>query len=562
MYPDTWSDKNGSAAEALVYRRLRDETPDDWLAVHSVGLSSHRTKPWAELDFVVVGPFGVLCLEVKGGQVTAEGGSWSTNGNALKESPFQQAGGGAAALHGELITAVPPVRRTVVGHGVVFPDVRFKARGAGIDHDLIYDDDDLRRPMRDYLERLATHWHAFHGRGDEQLSRAERAAVVRFLAPSFDLIPTLRARMAEVDAELVELTRAQGRVLRGMRDQERALVRGGAGTGKTMLAADEAARFARSGQRVLLCCRSAALARHIARSVETDGVDVRSYRELLDELVDAADRRALIPDAEDRDVLDVFLPEQAMEAVSELERIGSYDALVVDEGQDLMVEGALDLLDVLLEGGLARGRWRVFLDHKQNVFEAVDRLQYDRVSGAATTQFQLFENCRNTPEINEMTALLAAVTPDETSARSGPDVVVRYVLDAKDEAGAVATVVDAWRRRGIEPRDVTVIATDDRVADRLERRWPPDAPKLVRGVDGHGESVRLATAADFKGLESQAAVVVGVKEISDRETLRALYVGCSRPRALLAVVLDERARGDFETRAVEFVRQQSEVDRE
>src|SRR3954451_10464228 len=107
MYPREWEDRNGSLAEALGYRRLRDQTPDDWFAVHSVGLTSHRAKPWAEIDFVVVGPFGVLCLEVKGGRITVQDGRWATNDSPLRESPFSQAGGGAAALHRELKDLFP-----------------------------------------------------------------------------------------------------------------------------------------------------------------------------------------------------------------------------------------------------------------------------------------------------------------------------------------------------------------------------------------------------------------------------------------------------------------------
>src|SRR5690606_15368426 len=127
---------------ALVYRKLRDETPADWIAVHSVGLASHDRKPWAEIDFVVVGPFGVICLEVKGGRVTASDGVWRTNGVELKESPFAQAGTGAAALYRDL-RDFPSIRRAIVAHGVVFPDVRFTARGAGIDASIVYDDHDL-----------------------------------------------------------------------------------------------------------------------------------------------------------------------------------------------------------------------------------------------------------------------------------------------------------------------------------------------------------------------------------------------------------------------------------
>ena len=198
----------------------------------------------------------------------------------------------------DLDGAVPALQRAVVGHGVVLPDVRFSASGPGIDPELVYDETDLRAPMRKYLERLAEHWLDFHGRTNERfrpLSRAERAAVLRLVAPSFDLVPSLRSRIAEVEAELVALTKGQARVLRGMRDQARALVRGGAGTGKTLLAVEEAARFASGGRRVLLCCRSAALAAHVDMSIEEELVDVRCYRSLLEELVDAADRAAHDP---------------------------------------------------------------------------------------------------------------------------------------------------------------------------------------------------------------------------------------------------------------------------
>src|SRR3712207_1206794 len=113
MFPERWDDRNHSHAEGLVYRKLRDETPDDWVAVHSVGLTSHERKPWAEIDFVVVGPFGVLCLEVKGGRITVADGRWTTNGSPLRESPFSQVGGAAAALHSDLRPLFPSLARAV-----------------------------------------------------------------------------------------------------------------------------------------------------------------------------------------------------------------------------------------------------------------------------------------------------------------------------------------------------------------------------------------------------------------------------------------------------------------
>ena len=189
MAPREWRDSNGSAAEGLIYRKLRAETPEDWFAVHSVGLASHRTKPIAEIDFAVIGPFGVLCLEVKGGVVRVEQGRWWTNDAELHESPFRQAGSAAAALHRDL-AEVRSLRRAVVGHAVLFPDVRFEQDGPGIDRAIVYDDRDLSTPIQAYLERVANRWLEFHGRTGDRfrpLSHSDRAALLSVVAPSFTL---------------------------------------------------------------------------------------------------------------------------------------------------------------------------------------------------------------------------------------------------------------------------------------------------------------------------------------------------------------------------------------
>src|SRR3954452_9720856 len=99
MYPATIADDHGSRAERRIFTKLRDATGPGWSALHSVGLANHTSKPWAEIDFVVVGEGGVFCLEVKGGEIEHRDGDWFTNGNRLKQSPFAQAGGGSAALY-------------------------------------------------------------------------------------------------------------------------------------------------------------------------------------------------------------------------------------------------------------------------------------------------------------------------------------------------------------------------------------------------------------------------------------------------------------------------------
>src|SRR3954470_3929620 len=142
MFPARIEGRAHSQSEERIFRKIQTETPDSWFAIHSLGLTCHARKPWAEIDFLLLSDHGVFCLEVKGGSVRREGTIWFTGDRELHESPFQQAGGASAALYQWLKPKLPSLRESVVGFGVVFPDVCFPQDGPDIDPELVYDDDD------------------------------------------------------------------------------------------------------------------------------------------------------------------------------------------------------------------------------------------------------------------------------------------------------------------------------------------------------------------------------------------------------------------------------------
>ncbi|WP_204265246.1 hypothetical protein, partial [Klebsiella pneumoniae] len=60
-----------------------------------------------------------------------------------------------------------------------------------------------------------------------------------------------------------------------------------------------------------------------------------------------------------------------------------FDAVVVDEAQDILTAEHLDALDLTVDGGLESGRWHLFLDPQQNIYgklsEQAER-RLDRIS--------------------------------------------------------------------------------------------------------------------------------------------------------------------------------------
>ena len=72
IHRDTKSD-----AEREVFNLLKNlEMGPGWTALHSLNVSKHQYKQWCELDFVIVGPEGIIVLEVKGGRVECKDGIW------------------------------------------------------------------------------------------------------------------------------------------------------------------------------------------------------------------------------------------------------------------------------------------------------------------------------------------------------------------------------------------------------------------------------------------------------------------------------------------------------
>ena len=133
MIPSSVHDDCKSNAERRLFSRLKNELPDSYTVFHSLGIAKHNKKLVAEIDFVIVGNKGILCLEVKGGRISQKSGVWSYTDRYGKvhkkgESPFNQA---RTAMFGLIASIkskfkVPsPQAGAAIGYAVVFPDAQF-----------------------------------------------------------------------------------------------------------------------------------------------------------------------------------------------------------------------------------------------------------------------------------------------------------------------------------------------------------------------------------------------------------------------------------------------------
>jgi hypothetical protein len=178
-------------SERVVHESLA-ALSDDWTVLWSIPIKRFepRRRGLNEVDFVVMhAQFGIFVLEVKGGEIRADNGTWFTrpygsqDWHALDRSPFAQVADEHFALERYLLDrrgmSVP---KRAIAHAVVFPSVVVPGDlGPDAPRSLIVDTADLLSPEK-ALRRVRGEF------GESQaLSPAMLASIRKELVPSFKM---------------------------------------------------------------------------------------------------------------------------------------------------------------------------------------------------------------------------------------------------------------------------------------------------------------------------------------------------------------------------------------
>jgi superfamily I DNA/RNA helicase len=261
-------------------------------------------------------------------------------------------------------------------------------------------------------------------------------------------------------------------------------------------------------------------------------------------MVTRAGLRDELPAASEADLFAVFYPELCVRAMAADPTFKPFDVLIVDESQDLLRDAYLDVFDRVLDGGLAGGRWRMFFDPRQNLFDGTESEALQRVLRCAPAQFNLSVNCRNTAAVATATGLLADTVCDETLISEGPEVVTLWYSDENEAMDVLRAELRRLTAGGVQARDIVILSArtfeQSGISENLAKEFRiSEAPTSQGGI-------RFATASAFKGLEADAILVIGIDELNTPSTHKSLYVSTSRARVFLSVFLNRRARSEYE----------------
>lgn len=560
VHPDTPS------SERKVFERISlDPDTDGWVVLHSLGLSRRKNRVFGEIDFVVLVPGGgVVCLEVKGGRIRCENGIWYTRDrhgreHALPRSPFQQVREAMFGLRDAIkrrFGSLAGPSRLLYAAAVVFPDIEAPPSMVEFERWEVIDAADMRGPISAAIRRVLREEGRRTGKdrqgnlADHQVLRELR----NYLRPDFDAAVARLTTIRHSEERIIRLTEEQYDIIDLFEDNPRCLVEGAAGTGKTMLAVEFARRMANAGARVHLLCYNRLLGDWLSRRIQELGSDRitagsfhREIRTVIRESPYAEEFAEVERIAQEAGRLDELFqtayPLYGQLAIAELD--SRTDILILDEAQDLIGPAILDVLNDWVVGGLAGGRWVMLGDFSRQAlygsdlrFESARDLLADYAPYFTTASLR--RNCRNTRRIGEETALVSGFKslPYRLDAEDCLPVDYRYWGDRDHQRRRLDEVLRSLRDEGIPSEDV-VILSPRRFESSVASEVTTVKVAPIEGLNEAGEEIRFSTIHGFKGLESPVVILCDIESIDDEKDRALLYVGMSRARSHLIVLLQE-----------------------
>jgi hypothetical protein len=559
--------KDCKYGERIVYEKLGRDLDADWVVMHSLGLHGHETKIWGEADIVVLSTKGFFSLEVKGGKVSCLNGVWTFGepgglSYQKREDPWTQAKGTLFAVRKKLIEADAGFADVLDGFGVVMPMETFTTTGAEIEPAVLLDKREFRRHLGYYIGQLQRHWlatyQAKHGRAPRLPTRADIQRARQVLRPDVDSAFSLGSYLTGVESRLIQLSRDQIRASRRMSANPRTIVRGKAGTGKTVIAVERARQLAAEGCKVLFLCFNQLLAEHIRTGMSTaplaHSIDVRHVHALYREVIAKAGMLSRLDAAPDtRELFAEVFPRTFVEAALEC-GLPSWDVLVIDEAQDLLTPDNIDAFDLMLgDAGINRGRWHIFFDRNQNIYnlDVQDRVE-KRLAEAQPAFDDLFENCRNTRQVAVQASIISGIDLAIEGAPEGSECNNIYGRDRKALLTTLEAAVAKLVKQDVRPQDIAVLSTRTRENSLVAGVNQLAGVALVDAAAAKDGDMIFSTMHAFKGLERLVVLAIDVDGIGEPERSMLHYAGLSRARGLLHALLPATSRAAYVNQAGAF----------
>jgi hypothetical protein len=520
-----------SEGELKVFEALQDLLDENYIVFHSVRWVASSKKSQGEADFLILHrSLGILVLEVKAGYIRCEGRRWFQENRRTHEEieiqdPMNQADSSKFKFLELLQEANPAIKDCLVCHAVWYPSIHWSyPMPLHYAPEILFDENTLTNPQI-AIEEAFKYWSKNLFKSNYSKAVFEQLKFI--IAPEFSAVPSVRANFESRERLFITLTKDQARIMDFLEEQRVAVISGSAGTGKTMLALEKANRLGVKNEDTLFLCFNEALREHLEKNNPIKFVHFKTIYELADQFIKY---KTNIPLNDLTDNLAEYLFDHKKEWI--------YKNVIIDEAQDFNTFFVEILKDI------TEGSFYAFYDKNQSIYQK-EELAW---ANNAECKLTLHTNCRNTKEIARTSARnigLDSKTFINSPVKGEQSFIAEYI-SAKEGISLIEKIVNhLLQDKKANAEDIVILTMKDFASSVLSGKTTicqkPLSKFLSKG------KICFNTVDDFKGLEAGYLILIDVvvDNYSNNHYRNRLYIGCSRAKQGLYMLLDSPCENDF-----------------
>lgn len=558
LIPDNISDFNSMGERVLYLKFKNDGSTNNMYVLHSIFTSHHIKNISGEIDFLVIAPNeGFFSIEVKHGRVSRKNGDWCyTNREGKttckKISPFAQQNATINSIRQYVLGKLKHnnelherFSKILWGTGVAFTSMtEFIDFGPEGHSWQVLSKQGLGLPIGSYIHSLSKGSHAesenkyWYEVNKARPTKGDCQVLLKILRGDFEIDYSEINRVIDTDELIEEYTEEQFSLLEFVRFNDRCLIQGSAGTGKTLMALELFKRMTRESLSVALFCFNKQLGEKLKKAAEMIEINHRKNN-FCGTLHGYLAKATNLAQPQNQENLQKFyaedLPMMFFLDNEYLDDVNKFDFIIIDEAQDLITPYYLEVFNTILKGGIKKGRWVMFGDFSNQAIYLNDpnvSMELLRSECDFMTFPPLNINCRNTKEIARQNTLMTGAQMPRVNSKNyvGNNVICKYPPKYSRKEVLIQIILDIISR-GIPLERVTLLSPK-----KFENTIAGGDPKIIELLNS---GLNISTIQGFKGLENTIVVLFDFDEVSSLQMQRLLYVGISRAKQQLYLVLDK-----------------------
>lgn len=531
----TKKDFHGSIGELELYKKFK-ELSDEYYIFHSIEWmdnSRHNNrKTWGESDYVIFHPKrGIIVVEVKGGVVNydVQNGVFKQHDifnkkeRILSSDPMNQALRSMHKYKEELNKKTKKINNLSYKWGSVVWFTGVASINQIINNLMTYSRGNTltKKDYENMEETLNKVFDFYKMPINDNFTSIHKKEILNLFLPNFSIRPSLNDILIEEEEVIKRMTEEQMQVIDILEEEKFATIKGGAGTGKTLVALEKAKRYSDIGEKVLFIGYNKFLIEDlkIKYSKNLKNVEFITLNKLISNFKNIYPNNSLI------DILKNFTKFD-----------WNYKNIIIDEGQDFDYDYLKEFYNITqyLDGSLY-----IFYDDNQLINRRIkDNKWIDPIN---KSKLKLSINCRNTKNIAKVSYESIFNNNENIKIKSEIEGRVINYLKVENEQSrynAIGKILTNLKEENINDSDIVIISLKSEENSSM---------KLVNKIgsfefssDLFSNKILKTTSRKFKGLEAKVVIIIDLDQenIKDDNIEELFYVASSRSKHLLYIVSD------------------------